>query len=111
MSNALEKPLNKANETTSRDSNYQERPEPAIAVVLAVILWMLLAVAMAGCATQTKYIVHRIPCPPEPRLPMIMETELEQIGDEAYRRLVERELKLKAYIDQLQVACKQEQKK
>ena len=107
MSNALEKPSKKETVTTSRDNEGGH----AKGVFIAALLFLLLAAVasqLGGCAAEPQYVVHRLPCPPKPTLPVIMETELESLSDAAYRRLVERELRLKAYIDQLEVGCKQE---
>ena len=45
------------------------------------------------------------PCPSMPPLPSISAEELRVLTDDAYRKLVERELRLKEYIGQLRALC------
>jgi hypothetical protein len=45
------------------------------------------------------------PCPPMPTLPSISAQELGGVSDDVYRRLVERELRLKEFIGQLEANC------
>mgnify|MGYP001648186295 FL=1 len=47
------------------------------------------------------------PCPSMPPLPSISAQELQPLTDDAYRRLVERELRLKEYIGQLRALCEE----
>jgi len=46
-----------------------------------------------------------VSCPPVPPLPSISAQELQPLSDDAYRRLVERELRLKEHIGQLRTLC------
>ena len=100
MSNALEKQHDKASVTTLKGSK-----DPGGFVFAVTVLFLLLALVATGCTTRPQYIVHRAVCPVPPTLPVVMETELEALSDGAYWRLVERELALKAYIDQLEINC------
>lgn len=60
---------------------------------------------VGGCAVQERYAPAPVVCPPMPSLPLVMESELSFVSDDVYRRLVERELRLKAYIGQLRAVC------
>lgn len=46
-----------------------------------------------------------VSCPPVPPLPSISAQELQLLTDDAYRKLVERELRLKEHIGQLRSLC------
>lgn len=70
-------------------------------LLLAATLWL------SACATTTPYVV-RPTCPAKPVLPMVMETELQALDNSAYERLVERELRLRAYIYLLEINCEGE---
>ena len=59
---------------------------------------------LAGCAGRVIAPVPQ-PCPPTPKLPLVLESELQGLSDDAYRRLVERELRLKEHIGQLRAMC------
>ena len=60
----------------------------------------------AGCARQMEFVPLPLPpCPPMPTLPSISAQELDGVRDEVYRRLVERELRLKEFIGQLEANC------
>lgn len=107
VSNALETPSKREIETSLKTNDGGH----AKGIFIAALLFLLLAGVMSqlgGCAAQPQYIVHRVACPPKPTLPIIMETELQGLSEAAYRRLVERELRLRAYVDQLEVGCKKE---
>ena len=58
----------------------------------------------AGCGHKHFAPVPAI-CPPVPSLPLVLESELQGLSDDAYRRLVERELRLKEHIGQLRAVC------
>ena len=59
-----------------------------------------------GCARQVEFVPSPLPpCPPMPTLPSISAQELDGVRDEVYRRLVERELRLKEFIGQLEANC------
>jgi len=45
------------------------------------------------------------PCPPMPALPLVKGGDLATLSDDAYRDLVERELRLKEHIGQLRSLC------
>jgi len=49
-----------------------------------------------------------VSCPPVPPLPSISAQELQPLTEDAYRRLVERELRLKEYIGQLRTLCEED---
>lgn len=71
-----------------------------IAVALAVVF------GAAGCARQVEFVPSPLPpCPPMPTLPSISAQELDGVSDDVYRRLVERELRLKEFIGQLEANC------
>lgn len=71
-----------------------------IAVALAVVF------GAAGCARQVEFVPSPLaPCPPMPTLPSISAQELGGVSDDVYRRLVERELRLKEFIGQLEANC------
>lgn len=59
-----------------------------------------------GCARQVEFVpLPPPPCPPMPILPSISAQELGGVSDDVYRRLVERELRLKEFIGQLEANC------
>lgn len=61
---------------------------------------------LAACAPNPiKFTARQLPCPPPPELPLIMEVELEALTDNAYERLVERELRLREYVRLLEAHC------
>ena len=59
----------------------------------------------AGCGSQYQFAPVPATCPPMPKLPLVMESELQALTDDAYRRLVERELRLREHIGQLRSVC------
>ena len=59
----------------------------------------------AGCARTEFVPLPPPPCPPMPSLPSISAQELGGVSDDVYRRLVERELRLKEHIGQLRSLC------
>lgn len=59
---------------------------------------------LAGCAGRVIAPIPA-PCPPVPKLPLVLESELQALTDDAYRRLVERELRLREHIGQLRAVC------
>ena len=74
-----------------------------IAVALAVVF------GAAGCARQVEFVPSPLPpCPPVPTLPLIKGVDLATLSDDAYRNLVERELRLKEHIGQLRALCVEE---
>ena len=64
-----------------------------------------LFLASAGCVARVEYVPSPAVCPPVPPLPSISAQELQPLSDDAYRRLVERELRLKEHIGQLRALC------
>ena len=64
-----------------------------------------LFLALAGCAARVEYVPMSVSCPPVPTLPSVSAQELMPLSDDAYRRLVERELRLKEHIGQLRSLC------
>ena len=69
-------------------------------------LTAVLVFGAAGCARQVEFVPSPLPpCPPMPTLPSISAQELDGVRDEVYRRLVERELRLKEFIGQLEANC------
>lgn len=65
-----------------------------------------LFLALAGCARQVEFVPSPLPpCPPVPTLPLIKGVDLATLSDDAYRDLVERELRLKEHIGQLRSLC------
>ena len=65
-----------------------------------------LFLALAGCARQVEFVPSPLPpCPPSPALPVVKGTDLATLSDDAYRNLVERELRLKEHIGQLRSLC------
>ena len=66
----------------------------------------VLVFGAAGCARQVEFVpLPPAPCPPMPTLPSISAQELGGVSDDVYRRLVERELRLKEFIGQLEANC------
>ena len=62
-----------------------------------------------GCA-RVEYVPLPPPhCPPMPALPVVKGTDLATLSDDAYRDLVERELRLKEHIGQLRSMCDEKQ--
>lgn len=71
-----------------------------------VALAAVLVFGAAGCARQVEFVpLPPAPCPPMPTLPSISAQELGGVSDDVYRRLVERELRLKEFIGQLEANC------
>ncbi len=71
-----------------------------------VALAAVLVFGAAGCARQVEFVPSPLPpCPPMPTLPSISAQELDGVSDDVYRRLVERELRLKEFIGQLEANC------
>ena len=71
-----------------------------------VALAAVLVFGAAGCARQVEFVPSPLPpCPPMPTLPSISAQELDGVRGEVYRRLVERELRLKEFIGQLEANC------
>ena len=68
---------------------------------------MVFCLALAGCAARVEYVPLTVPCPSMPPLPSISAQELRALTDDAYRRLVERELRLKEHIGQLRALCEE----
>ena len=64
-----------------------------------------LFLALAGCAARVEYVPMSVSCPPVPPLPSISAQELQPLTDDTYRKLVERELRLKEHIGQLRTLC------
>ena len=64
-----------------------------------------LFLALAGCAARVEYVPMSVSCPPVPPLPSVSAQELQPLSDDTYRRLVERELRLKEHIGQLRSLC------
>ena len=64
-----------------------------------------LFLALAGCAARVEYVPMPVSCPPVPPLPSISAQELQPLTDDTYRKLVERELRLKEHIGQLRSLC------
>ena len=72
----------------------------------AVALAAVFVFGAAGCARQVEFVPSPLPpCPPMPILPSISARELGGVSDDVYRRLVERELRLKEFIGQLEANC------
>ena len=67
-----------------------------------------LFLALAGCAARVEYVPMSVSCPPVPPLPSVSAQELQPLSDDTYRRLVERELRLKEHIGQLRALCEEE---
>ena len=67
-----------------------------------------LFLALAGCASRVEFVPSPAVCPPVPPLPSVSAQELMPLSDEVYRRLVERELRLKEHIGQLRAVCGEE---
>lgn len=71
-----------------------------------VALAAVLVFGAAGCARQVEFVPSPLPpCPPVPALPVVKGSDLEMLSDDAYRDLVERELRLKEHIGQLRSLC------
>lgn len=62
---------------------------------------------LAGCG-RAQFAPVPAPCPAPPVLPKVAALELQALSDDVYRRLVERELRLKAYIGQLRAVCEED---
>lgn len=66
---------------------------------------MVFCLALAGCASRVEFVPSPTVCPPVPPLPSISAQELQPLTDDTYRKLVERELRLKEHIGQLRTLC------
>ena len=73
-----------------------------------VALAAVLVLGAAGCARTEFVPLPPPPCPPMPALPVVKGTDLATLSDDAYRDLVERELRLKEHIGQLRALCAEE---
>ena len=72
----------------------------------AVALAAVFVFGAAGCTRQVEFVPSPLPpCPPMPTLPLIKGVDLATLSDDAYRDLVERELRLKEHIGQLRSLC------
>lgn len=71
-----------------------------------IFFLIFLLLSLSGCASD-RYVVMVPPCPVRPSLPLVMETELTSLTDDAYSRLVERELILLDYIGELKTLCRE----
>ena len=69
---------------------------------------MVFCLVLAGCASRVEFVPSPAVCPPVPPLPSISAQELQTLTDDAYRKLVERELRLKEYIGQLRTLCEED---
>ena len=70
-----------------------------------VALAAVLVFGAAGCASRVEFVPSPAVCPPMPTLPLIKGVDLATLSDDAYRDLVERELRLKEHIGQLRSLC------
>ena len=68
----------------------------------------LAAFLLSGCVARIDYVPLPAPCPVIPPLPRVSAQELQPLSDDAYHRLVERELRLKEYIGQLRTLCEED---
>lgn len=78
--------------------------------VVYMTKWMMAALAaflLSGCVARIDYVPLPAPCPVMPPLPRVSAQELQPLSDDAYRRLVERELRLKEYIGQMRALCEE----
>jgi len=68
----------------------------------ALFLWAV--VLTAGCTTQPErvYVQEPLPVPPAPATPEIPAEELECLDQDAYVRLVERDVVLQSHIERLE---------
>jgi hypothetical protein len=64
-------------------------------------LVVALALALGGCSLPVRYVTVPLPEPLPPILPAVQEHELQCLSDSAYERLVVREKRLRAYVDEL----------
>jgi hypothetical protein len=64
---------------------------------------LILALALAGCATPPRYIARPVvlPLPERPTLPHVSGAQMQCLSDAAYSTLVERERAIKGYAEQL----------
>ena len=70
-----------------------------------MIVVVLGTLHLASCAVESSTVNLRHPCPAPPPLPVILETELQDLSDSVYRRLVERDMQRAEYIRLLEVYC------
>lgn len=68
------------------------------------VLLVLLSAAMAGCVCQpeVRHIVEPLPLPSRPLLPALTADDLACLSDDAYRRLVERDMLRRHYAEELE---------
>jgi hypothetical protein len=75
----------------------------------AVALAAVFVFGATGCARVEYVPLPPPPCPPMPALPVVKGADLATLSDDAYRDLVERELRLKEHIGQLRSMCDEKQ--
>ena len=61
---------------------------------------------LTACSTQPVYITQPLPLPDRPDLPTLQATELQCLTDDAYQRLVTRDILLRQYSEQCEAVIK-----
>lgn len=67
---------------------------------------IFLTLTSTGCATRTEYQLAPLPMPPRPDLPRLDAADLECLSDDAYDRLVRRDLARRHYSDELEAVIR-----
>ncbi len=74
------------------------------ALMLAAVI-ISTAIGSVGCARapEIRYLLEPLSLPPRPTLPALSAGELECLSDDAYARLVRRDLQRRHYAEELEV--------
>jgi len=63
---------------------------------------LILAALVSGCAAQPTFVTNPLPLPVRPVLETVSDSELECLSDDAYERLVLRDMKRRQFAEELE---------
>ncbi len=66
------------------------------------VVAIILTISGSGCSVRERLITVPLPLPPRPVLPALSAEDLECISDDAFERLMTRDLGRKYYAEQLE---------